>query len=158
MKTKRILILIILTLVLVSCNADYGNALSSYEVAYAGRAVLFSDAGMRWLGEDAILEFSDHELPFLIDFAVARSNDAKNIDEIGVFKTEAEHREETFEIVSRYLENKQDSYRAMNYFPGEREKIECATVRCFGNYVVYSFLSEKDTDLFYSAVVQALRK
>ena len=46
----------------------------------------------------------------------------------------------------------------MDYFPEEVEKIDCATVKVFGNYIIYSFLNEADTEAFYNAIENQIAK
>jgi hypothetical protein len=66
--------------------------------------------------------------------------------------------EEFASFVKAYVENLQKTYRAMDYFPEEVEKIDCATYKVFGNYVVYSFLNENDTNAFYDAFKALIEK
>lgn len=144
-------------IMLVSCAVTYTDSLSSQELMWVAREVIDTESGMRWIDEDIILEFADDMPEYLRDFAVVRSNDAKNINEIGVFRVEEGHATEVFDMATGYIQSKQNMYRAMNYFPEEQEKVDNATVKIFGNYVVYSFLNEKDTSALYTAISDALR-
>lgn len=144
-------------IMLVSCAVTYTDSLSSQELMWVAREVIDTESGMRWIDEDIILEFADDMPEYLRDFAVVRSNDAKNINEIGVFRVEEGHATDVFDMATGYIQSKQNMYRAMNYFPEEQEKVDNATVKIFGNYVVYSFLNEKDTSALYTAISDALR-
>ena len=93
-----------------------------------------------------------------MDYTVVRANNAKNINEIGIFKVENGKAKELKPVIEKYLKEKQESYRAMDYFPEEVEKIDFATVKVFGNYVVFSFLNEADTEAFYKAIENELTK
>ncbi|MBO5715338.1 MAG: DUF4358 domain-containing protein [Clostridia bacterium] len=94
----------------------------------------------------------------MLDYTVVRAKNAKNINEIGIFKVENGKAKELKHIIDAYLKEKQDAYRAMDYFPEEVEKIDFATVKIFGNYVIYSFLNEADTEAFYKAIENELTK
>ena len=108
--------------------------------------------------KDIILEFTDEIPEYLIDYTVIKSQNAKNIDEVGIFKVKEDKTAEMKEIVQEYILKLRESYLTMNYFPEEEEKIDYATVRVYGNYVFYSFLSEYDTNLLYRNVKKALKK
>ena len=110
------------------------------------------------LDEDVLLEISDTSLEYLIDYTVVRANNAKNINEIGIFRVETATQNKMKNVLERYVQNKQASYRSMNYFPEETEKIDFATVKIIGNYVIYSFLNESDTISFYKAIEKTLEK
>lgn len=157
MKLGSLLSVLMICIMLVSCAVTYTDSLSSQELMWVAREVIDTESGMRWIDEDIILEFADDMPEYLRDFAVVRSNDAKNINEIGVFRVEEGHATEVFDMATGYIQSKQNMYRAMNYFPEEQEKVDNATVKIFGNYVVYSFLNEKDTSALYTAISDALR-
>ncbi|MGM9631540.1 MAG: DUF4358 domain-containing protein [Eubacteriales bacterium] len=157
MKSGSLLSLLLICIMLVSCAVNYTDSLSSQELMWLAREVIDTESGMRWLDEDIMLEFADDMPEYLRDFAVVRSNDAKNINEIGVFRAQQGHATEVFDMASRYIQSKQSMYRAMNYFPEEQEKVDNATVKIFGNYVVYSFLNEKDTSALYTEISDALK-
>jgi hypothetical protein len=117
-----------------------------------------TDGGVKILDNDVILEFIDEKPDYLKDNIVVKANNAKNINEIGIFRVEENRSNEMKNIVDKYVSNLQKSYRAMDYFPEEIEKIDFATVKNFGNYVIYSFLNEKDTDAFYKAIENTLKE
>lgn len=145
-------------LALASCTESYIDTVSSAELADIGIKALSTSGNTRVEDEDFLLEFTDEELDYLVDFTVISAVEAKNINEIGIFHVESGSANDMKKLVSKYVENKQASYRAMDYFPEEVEKIDFATVKVFGNYVVYSFLGELDTESFYSAVENAIKK
>ena len=117
-----------------------------------------TDGGVRILDDDVILEITDDDLTYLVDYTVVRANNAKNINEFGIFKVENGKAKELKPVIEKYLKEKQESYRAMDYFPEEVEKIDFATVKVFGNYVVFSFLNEADTEAFYKTIENELTK
>ena len=113
---------------------------------------------MRILDYDVILEISDNYIEDLIDYTVVRAQNAKNINEIGIFRVKAGTQTKVKSIIENYVQKKVASYRAMDYFPEEIEKIDFATVKVIGSYVIYSFLNEKDTHNLYHSIEDTLRK
>ena len=151
MKKLSILLITVLLLTLVSCGGDYIDTVSSSELATAAIAYVTTEGG--------ILEFVVDDVPsYLRDYTVIKANNAKNINEIGIFRVEDGKASDMKEIVESYVSNLQGQYRSMQYFPEEVEKIDFATVKVYGNYVVYSFLNESDTEAFYTAIENNLKK
>lgn len=166
MNNKKILIAAIIAIVIICCVLFFiTNSASAYLDDYSSGALFenvknsFStEGGIKTLDDDVILEFTDKSLDYLVDYTVVKANNAKNINEIGIFKVTTGKANDLKKLVSKYVEEKQQSYRAMDYFPEEVEKIDSATVKVFGNYVVYSFLNEKDTESFYLAIENLIKK
>lgn len=150
---------VILLLCSVSCSSNnYTDTKSAQDVASAVASSITTEGGTKTLDNDAILEISDIELSYLKDFVMIRANNTKNINEYGIFRVENGKAEDMKKLISTYVENKQKTYRAMDYFPEETEKIDCAKVEVFGNYVVYSFLNENDTESFHNAIKNQISK
>ncbi|MBR2381387.1 MAG: DUF4358 domain-containing protein [Clostridia bacterium] len=165
MKNKKIIIIAIaivvvaaLVLVLLLTGKKYDGTLSAKELYSEIENTITTEGGVNILDDDVILEITDEDLTYLIDYTVVRAKNAKNINEIGIFKVENGKAKDLKPIIEKYLKEKQESYRAMDYFPEEVEKIDFATVKVFGNYVVFSFLNEADTEAFYGAIENELTK
>ena len=153
------IISIMLLFSLASCSGNnYTDTKSAQDVASAVASSITTEGGTKTLDNDAILEISDIELSYLKDFVMIRANNTKNINEYGIFRVENGKAEDMKKLISTYVENKQKTYRAMDYFPEETEKIDCAKVEVFGNYVVYSFLNENDTEAFHKAIKDCITK
>ena len=163
--TKILIIVLIAALVVISTavlvllnNKSYTDEYNSTDL-YNKVAYSFStDGGTNLLDSDVIFEFTDEELPYLKDYTVVKAKNAKNINEIGIFKVENGKAKDMKELIETYVSNLQQTYRAMDYFPEEVEKIDSATVKVFDNYVVYSFLNEKDTKSFYDAIENTIKQ
>ncbi len=149
--------LIVLSAILLSSCSSYIDTVSASELAKIGEASFTTDGGTKVLDDDFILELSDESISYLRDFTVIKANDAKNINEIGIFRVEDGKAGDMKTLVSAYVENLKKQYSSMQYFPEEAEKYETATVKVFGNYVIYSFLNESDTSAFYAAVEKAIK-
>ena len=153
-----IIVIAAVILAIVLTGKKYDNTLSAKELYSKIENSITTDGGVRILDDDVILEFTDDTPSYLLDYTVVRAKNAKNINEIGIFKVENGKAKELKPIIEKYLKEKQESYRAMDYFPEEVEKIDFATVKVFGNYVIFSFLNEADTNAFYKAIENELSK
>lgn len=152
---KKIVLLIAILLFLNACSQNsFIDSISAHDL-YSIIKLGYSD--MYTLDKDVIYEISDNELPYIVDFVVIRSIDAKNINEIGIFKVQSGHSDELEIVLNKYVEEKQMLYRSMNYLPMEAQKVDFARVVSFGNYVIYSFLNEADTQKLYQNVEIALK-
>ena len=150
---------IILLISLASCSQPaYSDVKSATEVANEIASAITTENGTKVLDADAILKISDTELPYLKDFVMVKANDAKNVNEYGIFKVDADKTADMSSLLNVYVENLQKQYRAMQYLPAETEKVDHATVKIFGCYVVYSFLNERDTEALHKAIGDALTK
>ena len=90
-----------------------------------------NEGGFNMLEDDIILEFADKKPLYLKDYAVIKSKNAKNINEVGIFKTEYGKMDEMKTIVEEYVQKLKQSYRTMDYFPEERAKYENANVKIY---------------------------
>lgn len=158
MKKISLILLIAMLFSLVSCGASYSDTMSSSELANVGLSGVTTQGGTKVLDDDVILEFTDEAPSYLRDYSVIKAKNAKNINEIGIFRCEDGKAESWLPYVKAYVENLINSYRNMDYFPEEKEKYECATFKVMGNYVIYSFLSEADTEAFYNAIENAIKQ
>lgn len=158
MKKIYLTLLIIIVLIFsVSCTENiYSNSFNTYEL-YSRAIPRDINSNVSVLDKDVIYEISDSVPVNLTDYTVIRNKDAKNINEIGIFKFNDGRLYEFEAIVKKYVEDKQNMYRAMNYLPNEAEKIEFAKVKVFGNYLIYSFLDEENTNTFYSNIENLLK-
>lgn len=157
-KTVAILALLLALSLLASCTESYIDTVSPRDLLQVGLSAVDGFGDARFEDEDFILEITSDTLDCLMDFQVVTAKDAKNINEIGIFRAKDGKASELKPYIDAYVEGMQKTYRAMDYFPEEVEKIDNATVKVFGNYVVYTFLGEVNTDAFYSAVESAVKK
>ena len=149
---------VIALIAVLGSQPEYIDSVASVDLAMVGKASFETSGGVKMLDDDVILKYTDEDLPYLKDYSVIKAKASKNINEFGIFRVEEGHAKELEAIIRKFLENQQESYRVMNYFPEEIEKIDCATVKVYGNYVVYSFLNEVDTEAFYAAIEKEITK
>ena len=152
------LIVITVVVLMITNNKNYSDEYSATDLYNQVTNSFSTDGGTNILDDDVIFEFTEEDLPYLKDYTVVKAKNAKNINEIGIFKVEDGKTKDMKALLENYVANLQQAYRAMDYFPEELEKIDCATVKVFGNYVVYSFLNEKDTENFYNAIENTIKK
>ena len=139
-------------------NTNYSDNYTPIDLYNAISDSFYTEGGVNILDDDIILEFVDEKPSYLIDHLVIKAKIAKNINEIGIFRVEKGSTNEMKDLVERYVSILQESYRAMDYFPEEIEKINNARVKVLGSYVIYSFLNERDTESFYNAIENEIRK
>lgn len=151
------LALVILFIVIFVGDDEYTNTLSADELLSEASKVIVTEGGTSALDPDVILEFGDN-MPNVTDYSIIKANNSKNINEMGIFRSENENVEELVERVKKYVEDKKQTYRALDYFPEEAQKIDNATVKVYGNYVIYTFLNEKDTAYFYNRAENIIKK
>ena len=110
MKNKKIIIalavaliiLIVAVLVFISASSSYTDEFSSKELYEQVKDSFITDGGTKILDDDVILEFTDSDLPYLIDYIIVKANNAKNINEIGIFKVEGGKVNDIKKIVLKY--------------------------------------------------------
>lgn len=163
MKKLLLILIVICSLTcLISCEAKYTDSLTSKELLDLSTNNISTQYGVYFLEEDdgVLLDYSfdENETSYIEDCIVMKDKDTKNINEVGIFKIENGKTEIIKAKISEYVNMLQTRYNSMNYFPEEVEKIDFATVKVFGNYVVYSFLNEADTEAFYSAIENSIKK
>ena len=94
------------------------------------------------------------------DFAIASSTVSSDVNEYGILHvSDIEQVAEVEEMAQVYLSNQRDflSTFVNTYNAAEMAKLEEATVRVFGNYIVYTILSEADTQAVMAAVEDMLK-
>ena len=98
-------------------------------------------------------EFSDYKL--------LKENLNKDSDEIGVFLAKSdEDVAELRRVCEEYVRTLQKEQRAFvaSYAPREATKLDAATVRVFGRYVVYAVLDEEACEEAFSCVKEMLEE
>lgn len=91
--------------------------------------------------------------------AAIYSADAEDISEIGVFHAKDKNSADALVKQCRtYIEDMQENSRAFiaSYAPEELPKLDAAQVRRFGNYVVYTVLSEEQSSAAFESIKRAL--
>lgn len=152
---KFLLLLTFIMLLLQSCRVVYTSDASPRELMDIGISAI-DKSDFVYMDDDAIYSFADDRAD-VIDFCIVRSRASKNINEIGIFRLAEGTAEQFAPAVRRYAENLKAAYGSMNYFPAEKVKYENSRVVIIGDYVIYSFLNDHDSDAFYRAVYNSFK-
>lgn len=98
--------------------------------------------------------------PAIDDFAIASSAASSDINEYGILHVnDPAQVQEIAKMAEVYLSNQRDflSTFVNTYNAAEMAKLEAMRVEVYGNYVVYTILSESDTAAVHAAVESALQ-
>ncbi len=89
-------------------------------------------------------------------FSVLINASGMTQDEYGIIKVDSEENIEAVKAsVRSYLDSKLAAFTG-DYTPEEKPKLENASIKVFGNFVVYCTLSEEHTAIVFDAVEQTL--
>ncbi len=94
------------------------------------------------------------------DFHHVYSTDSNDINEFGIFHAAEGKAEELAADCERYVKDIQDNSRAFiaSYAPEELPKLDGATVKRFGNYVIYTVLPTDKTEKIFKDLEERLVK
>ena len=155
---KKILIaaaLLCLTL-LTACNAE--ETPKSYRNDLAPQAI--SDACAPALSSYSLLTAADEDYiryRLLLDDTMMEScvvyiqNAGTSIDEFGIIKSRTDYTDAVEAAVADYLQRRVEEWTGQ-YLVEEFPKLQAANYKTFGQYTVYTILSEADKEIFYPAV------
>ncbi len=92
------------------------------------------------------------------DFHHAYSSDSNDINEFGIFHAAEGRAEELAKDCEQYVKELKDNSRAFiaSYAPEELPKLDGATVKRFGNYVVYTVLPTDKTEKIFKDIEERL--
>ena len=167
---RTLTLLLALTLILLpltACGGDktaYRDDMSADSLSDTVLALIPVEGGYDMLegetGENFLKYYFDFDGRYTIDtYAVAASAASSDVNEYGIIHVnDPKQVAEVEKLAKAYLENQRDflSTFVNTYNAAEMAKLESAAVRVFGNYVVFTLLSEADTEAVMSAVEQAL--
>lgn len=152
--------LLIIFLFLCSCShSDYSDSESCSSLAEAVKNTWGDELEFAEYGED-YLEYLFDDDPYHDDFSMLYSVRTENIDELGIFHApDAGSAKELFEEAREYIEDMKEDQRAFiaSYAPEELPKLDRASVKIFGNYVVYVIASPERIDSALSAIEEKLK-
>lgn len=105
--------------------------------------------GFYFEGADALIE----------SYEIKIANVSTNINQFGVFKVKDGQAEAMSALCESYLELKMARWIVQaEYIASEHPKMEDSEVRVFGNYVVYTILTEEDKTTVFAAVKELLKQ
>jgi hypothetical protein len=155
--TSILLCLLALTLCLCSCQdkKNYRDDLSSDLVAGEMLHYVNIEGGCTTPDNDYVsLEFPNPSAVEgkVADWWIYASISSKTVDEFGVFHVKSgedvQAVKSAVDEYVQYMKVKLEVYLEI-YEPSEKAKLENTQVKVFGNYVVYTMLSQDDTTAVY---------
>ena len=161
MTAKRILSLalaLLLTVSIIACGktVHYRDDVSVDDLSATVSALIPVEGGYDMSGEDFLKYYFDFEHDHTIDgYAIASSSASSNVNEYGILHiNDTEQVSEVAELAEVYLSNQRDFLSTFlnTYNAEEMAKLEQMQVQVFGNYVVYTILSEADTQAVMNAI------
>lgn len=158
------LILFSLVLCMSACNASYRDDQTAKQVADTMLAAVSVSGGCTAVDSDYVgLEFPDASAvnASVSDWCIYPSTSSATVDEFGVFHVkDGENVDAVKSAVEQYVQSMQvklEVYLNM-YDPAEETKLDNAQVFVYGNYVIYTMLSESDTAAVKSAAESLLKE
>lgn len=138
---------------------EYKNDVPLSALTDAAKSALPKDAN--YLSVDTSYLADYFQAPeYLLDGVILRADIGNNLDEVGIFHVTGGNagamKQKLEDYLSRsYAQNKEwyDSY-----IPYETPKLRDADVEIMGDYVIYTVLSEQDSDRVEDAIENALEK
>ncbi len=150
MKFLKSLILVIAMATFVGCSSD--EAASDIAVADLATAVdtAISADSLVAVEQNYLTNSMQIDVENFSEFAVKVNSTGVNIDEYGIFKVKDDiDVEEARKGIVAYLQVREDTW--MGYLPEELPKLEAASVKVEGQYIMYAILSDEQSELAYDA-------
>lgn len=166
MTAKRITsfaIALILTLSLAACGAKgdtYRDDVSVNTLSDTVAAKIPVEGDYIFSDTDFLTYYFNGN-PAIDAFAIASSAESSDVNEYGILHVnDPAQVEEVADMAEAYLSNQRDflSTFVNTYNAAEMAKLEAMRVEVYGNYVVYTILSEADTATVFAAVEDALKQ
>lgn len=151
------LLLLTLTILFVSCSApEYRDDKSCRELAESVK-----DDALEYEEHDKeYLEFFFEDSSLQDDFCIIYSRDTNDITEIGIFHApDTDSARKLLPQIEAYISEMQETQRAFigSYAPLELTKLDGATVKRFGNYLVYT-ISDNTSEILSGIEEYLLKK
>ena len=152
----------LLTLPLTACSKTiaYRDDVSTAAISESITAKIPVDGGYDFSDADFLTYYFEGNTA-IDDFVIAASSASSDVNEFGILHVnDIEQIAEVDKMAQVYLSNQRDFLSTFlnTYNAEEMAKLESMQVRVFGNYVVYTILSEADTEMVMSAVESLLTK
>ena len=146
-------------LILPSCGttASYSIETPVSKLAAAADDALPQGSSMTDVPDDYIKGMMKIDVSAFAEHVVKIQSSGINIDEYGIFKAPSDDAVDSIKgIVDNYLAMRLDTWME-EYMPEEKPKLQSATVKVMGRYVVYCILSDDAKSDVFSAIDSILR-
>ena len=155
-----VLIAIFSVMSLAACGgADYRDDVAVSAIDSAIQAKLPVPDGYYAPDSDYLEFYFEGAENIVTEYVIQMSATSTNINQFGIFHVKDGEAQNMKAICEAYIAKSKDRWVAQaNYIASEHPKMEGAEVRIFGNYVVYTMLTEADKAVAFSAVEDALKQ
>ena len=165
MTAKKIAVSLLACLLAFSLSActktiAYKDDVSTAAISESITAKIPVDGGYDFSDADFLTYYFEGNTA-IDDFVIAASSASSDVNEFGILHVnDIEQIAEVDKMAQVYLSNQRDFLSTFlnTYNAAEMAKLESMQVRVFGNYVVYTILSEADTETVMSLVEAMLTK
>ena len=165
MTVKKIAVSLLACLLAFSLSActktiAYKDDVSTAAISESITAKIPVDGGYDFSDADFLTYYFEGNTA-IDDFVIAASSASSDVNEFGILHVnDIEQIAEVDKMAQVYLSNQRDFLSTFlnTYNAAEMAKLESMQVRVFGNYVVYTILSEADTETVMSLVEAMLTK
>lgn len=137
----------------LSCSENYNEKyISADEMKAVILEALPTEIGYCEADPNYFEHFKD--IDGIIGYQIFKSNDSTNFDEIGILKFEdSEDAEDAKKDVKEYLKTAKERFEGgIIYNIDEYPKFKNANVKRYGNLLLYTILSDNDTQSIYSSI------
>lgn len=154
-----ILIAIFSVIALSACGGtDYRNDVAVGTIDSAIQSKIPVPDGYYSPDSDYLSFYFEGAESIVDEYVIQMSATSTNINQFGIFRVQDGEAENMKAICDAYIAKSKDRWVAQaNYIASEHPKMEGAEVRVFGNYVVYTMLTEADKATAFAAVEDALK-
>ena len=156
-------LLLCFTLACTACASSYRSDVAVNDLTSAVLNAVSTPGGFTAADSDYVdLEFTKPDVisANVVQWSICASTSSSTVDEFGIFRVKEGGDVGAVKAeVSDYVQSMQvklEVYLDM-YDPAEKTKLENAQVFVYGNYVVFTMLSEGDTTALTSAIEGALK-
>lgn len=154
-----ILVVIFSAMSLAACGgADYRDDVAVSTLDSAIQSKIPVPDGYYSPDSDYLSFYFEGADSIVTEYVIQMSATSTNINQFGIFHVKDGEAESMKAICEAYISKSKDRWVAQaNYIASEHPKMEGAEIRIFGNYVVYTMLTEADKAIAFDAVESALK-
>ena len=142
-----------------SCAKSYNDDANASDLMAKAIAVVNVDGGYESPETDFVDFYMAGISEICNEYSIKLSAEDTNMNEIGIFHaSNTANAKKIAEICQKYVDKQKQSSLTVDYPPGEISKYEDAKVMTYGNYVIYTFLTDADRQAAISAILPLIEK
>ncbi len=153
------LLITAMLLCVVSCGentASYASDIAVSDLAAVADAALGGEHPLTVVPDDYIIGMNQVDVSVFADYVVKMQTVGANIDEYGIFKApDSESVDSIEQIAKDYIQMRIDTWNP-SYLAEDRPKVDNATVKVMGQYVMYCILADDAKSAVFTAVENKL--